>query len=53
MIGTEEKPKFANVGDYWDEETIPKIPDLSQKFQYLFPTKFFEMKEILGDLVEM
>jgi hypothetical protein len=24
-IGTEESPKFAQIGDYWDEETIEKI----------------------------
>ena len=52
-IGTEENPKFANVGDYWDEETIAKITDLLHEFQDLFPAKFFEMKGILGDLVEM
>ena len=52
-IGTENNPKFARVGDYWDEETMVKITDLLHEFQYLFPTKFLEMKGILGDLGEM
>ena len=52
-IGTEENPKFANVGDYWDEETMAKIIDMLHEFQDLFPTKFSEMKGILGDLGEM
>ena len=52
-IGTVENPKFVNVGDYWDEETMAKITDLLHEFQDLFPTKFFEMKGILGDLGEM
>ena len=49
-IGTEENPKFVSVGDYWDEETMAKIMDLLHEFQYFFPTKFYEMKGILGDL---
>ena len=52
-IGTVENPKFANVGDYWDEETMAKITDLQHEFQDLFPTKFYEMKGIVGDLGEM
>ena len=52
-IGTEENPKFASVGDYWDEETMENITDLLHEFQDLFPTKFSKMKGIMGDLGEM
>ena len=52
-IGTEEKPKFAHVGDCWDEETMTKTTYLLHEFQDLFPTKFSEIKGILGDLGEM
>ena len=52
-IGTEENPKFASVGDYWDEATMAKITDLLHEFQDHFPSKFSEMKGILGDLGEM
>ena len=52
-IGTKDNPKFASVGDYWDEETMAKITDLLHEFQELFPTKFSKMKGILGDLGEM
>ena len=52
-IGTKENPKFASVGEYWDEETMAKITNLLHEFQDLFPTKFLEMKGILGDLGEM
>ena len=51
-IGTEENPKFANVGDYWDEEMIENITDLLHEFQYLFPTKLSKMKGILEYLGE-
>ena len=49
-IGSVENLKFANVGDYWGEETMAKIIDLLHEFQDLFPTWFLEMKGILGDL---
>ena len=52
-IGTEEEPKFMNIGDYWDEETMAKITNLLHEFQYLFPMKFSEMNGILGYLREM
>ena len=39
-IGTNKNPKFTNVGDYWDEETMAKITYLLHEFQYLFLTKF-------------
>lgn len=49
-IGSEEKPRFANVRDYWDEETVSKITGLLREYQEVFPTKFSEMKGIIGDL---
>ena len=52
-IGMNENPKFASVGDYWDDETMEKIMELLHEFQYLFLMKFSEMKGILGDLGEM
>ena len=52
-IGSKENPKFANVGDYWDKETISKITDLLHEFHVLFLTWLLEMKGILGDLGEM
>ena len=52
-IGTDENPKFTNVGEYWDEETMAKITDLLHEFQDLISTKFSKMKGILGDLGEM
>ena len=52
-IGMAENLKFANVGDYWGEETMAKITDLLHEFQDLFPTRFSGMKGILSDLGEM
>ena len=52
-IGSPEDPKFANIGDYWDEEMGTKIIDLLHEYQDLFPTNFSEMKGIVGDLREM
>jgi len=39
-IGIKEKPKFTNIGDYWNEETVEKIDDLLCEYQELFPTTF-------------
>ena len=49
-VGSLENPKFSNIGDYWDYETIEKITDLLHEFQDLFATKFLEMKGIIEDL---
>lgn len=49
-IGTKEEPKFASIGDYFDDETIERIANLLWDYQDLFPTEFTEMKGILGDL---
>ena len=52
-IGSSENPKFPNIGDYWNNETVGKITNLLHEFQDLFPTKFSEVKGIVGDLGEM
>ena len=31
-IGSPENPKFTNIGDYWDDETLAKITDLLHEF---------------------
>ena len=31
-IGSEDNPKFANIGDYWDKEIVAKITDLLHEF---------------------
>ena len=31
-IGVVENPKFSNIGDYWDDETVGKITNLLHKF---------------------
>ena len=31
-IGLEDNPKFSNIGDYWDEETVVKITNLLHEF---------------------
>ena len=51
--GIEADPKFASIEDYWDDEIVGHITDLLQEYQDLFPTKFVEMKGILGDLEVM
>ena len=52
-IGSPENIKFEKIRYYWDDETIGNITDFLHEFQDLFPTKFSEMKGILGDLGEM
>jgi hypothetical protein len=36
-IGTEEAPKMAIIGDYWDKETITQVVDLLKEYEDLFP----------------
>ena len=31
-IGSPESPKFANIGDYWDDETVGNITDFLHEF---------------------
>lgn len=52
-IGMNENPKFATIGDYWDEETLTQVVDLLREYQDLFPNTFFEMKGIARELGEM
>jgi hypothetical protein len=52
-IGTKDKPRFMNIGDYWNGETVEKIMDLLREYQDLFQTNFSEMKGIFGELGEM
>ena len=49
-IGIEAEPKFAKIGDYWDDAIVDKVAKLLHEYQYLFPTKFLDIKGIIGDL---
>lgn len=49
-IGSEAQPNFANIGDYWDKDTVDKVVKLLREYQDLFPTKSSNMKGIVGDL---
>lgn len=49
-IGTEEELKFVKIGDYWDNSTMDKVVELLCEYQDLFPTKFSDLKGIVGDL---
>ena len=42
-IGSRGNPKFANIGDYWDEETLGKITYLLHEFQNIFPNIFLDI----------
>jgi len=49
-FGMEAEPKFAKIGDYWNDATIDKVAELLREYQDLFPAKFSSMKWIVGDL---
>ena len=49
-IGSEEQPKLATIGDYWDDEMVSKVTQLLHEYQDIFPMKFSKMKGILGDI---
>jgi hypothetical protein len=52
-IGTNDNPKMASIGDYWDEQTIDRITKLLREYNDLFPTTVIEMKGIAREIVEM
>jgi hypothetical protein len=52
-IGTKHNPKFAQICNYLNDETVEKIVDLLHEYHDLFPTTFLEMKGIAGELGEM
>ena len=52
-IGFLKNTNFANIGGYWDEETLAKITVLLHEFQHLFSADFAEMKGIVGYLRKM
>ena len=39
-IGSPKNPKFANIGDYWDDKMVENIIDLMHEYTDLFPTNF-------------
>lgn len=52
-IGTEEKPKIALLGDYWDEKTSQEIQSPMREYEDLFLKTFSELKGIKGVMGEM
>ena len=52
-IDTEERPKLATMGDYWDEEMTKEIFSLLQEYEDLFPSSVADLKGIKGDLGKM
>jgi len=48
--GSEVESKFTNICDYWDEYTVNKVAELLHEYHDFFPTKFSELKGILGSL---
>ena len=46
-IGSEEMPKYATIGDYWDEETVSKVTQLLHEYQDLSLARFSTMKIII------
>jgi hypothetical protein len=39
-ISTQEKPKFANIGDYRNDETVENIANILREYQEIFSTTF-------------
>jgi hypothetical protein len=52
-IRTRENPKIANIGDYWDSETMEKIIELLCKYSDLLRNTILEMKGVAGEQGEM
>ena len=41
---------MQKIGDYWDDGTVVKCVESLREYQDLFPTKFLDLKGIVGDL---
>ena len=52
-IGTNDNPKMASIGDYWDGQIVESIMNLFHEYNDMFPTTFTKMKSIAGELREM
>jgi hypothetical protein len=52
-IGTNDNPKMAGIGDYWDKKTVERITELLHEYSDLFSMTFTEMKSIEGEIGEM
>jgi hypothetical protein len=46
-IGSEENPKIASKGDYWDEKTMNEVHNLLREYEDLFLKTFSELKGML------
>ena len=46
-IGSEENPKQATIGDYWDDEMVSKVTQILHEYQDLSLTRFSTMKIII------
>ena len=42
--------KFTKIADYSDNATVDKVSELPHEYQDMFPTKFLDLKGIIGDL---
>lgn len=49
-IGSDTQPNFAKICNYWDEDTVDKVVELIPEYWDLFPTKFSDLKGIVGSL---
>lgn len=49
-IGLEAEPEFIQIENYWDEDIVGKVTKLLHEYQEIFPTKFIELKDVVGDL---
>lgn len=48
-IGTKEELKFAKIGDYLDDSIVDEVSELLCEYQGFLPTKFSNLKGIIGD----
>lgn len=48
-LDIKEELNFVMIGDYWDDATMHKVFELLCEYQVLLPTKFLDLKGIVGD----
>jgi len=48
-IRSDVQLNFGEIGDYWDEDIVDKVMEILREYQYLFPTKFSDLKGLVVD----
>ena len=52
-ISNANRPKMAQIGDYWDDEQTTEIVNLLKEFQDVFAQDYKDLKGLVQEMGEM